>query len=166
MGGDRVQAVISRLEKAAPGRGRPKTAKSQIRSMMPALEAARERGLLWKEIHQEVLAAGIQIAFQVFANYVCKFRREALSSKSEETREQSPTHNEGTASETSRRGERTDPKEDHRAPPDRPYAAARAATGGLGAHANVRLPPNSGSQPEQYVETINGDRPTKVRRPT
>lgn len=166
---DKVQDAVARLERISPDRCKRQTVKDQIRVMMPAIEAARRRDMLWKEIHAEILAAGIRIEPQVLANYVCALRREVRpTSLNDGVDEDEPPQDvvvvrlprsgppqAGSSSPQPARARTGEPLRK-----SEPTAAEREPSL---SHAGTA--PGSGAQPEQYVETLNGDRPTKVSRP-
>lgn len=166
--GDKVQAAVARLLRISPDQSRRQTVKDQIRAMMPAIEAARLKGMLWKEIHSEILAAGIPIDPQVLANYVCVLRRETRAPLLDDRADGAGAPRDGVVVRLPRRGppmagsspQPTGARNGDPLQQSEPTAAQREP-----ALPHAGTAPISGAHPEQYVETPNGDRPTKVKRP-
>lgn len=163
---DNVLAAVARLERIKPSLSRSQTLKDQIRTIMPAIEGARRRGLFWKEIHAEILAAGIPIEPQVLANYVCELRQEARAAGLKDGTGGNETPQDAVVVRLPGRDGRA-----VRSSSSRPANEALRGEDKAAAEGEPPLPdPKTGSgsraPPEQYVETPNGDRPTMVRRPT
>jgi type II secretory pathway pseudopilin PulG len=165
---EEVELAVARLARVVSSSSRHRTLKDRIRAMMAAIEEARSKGLRWKEIHAEIVAAGIPIERDVLANYVCKARREAQLDALQDGRSQDGTqhstvvvplrrskaaarglpltYGKGRASETA---------------PDSTSDAAASASAGVNPHpAPVRE-----QEADQYVEILNSGRPTKASRP-
>lgn len=165
---DKVRDAVARLERMSPNPSRRQTVKDQIRAMLPAIEAARLKGMLWKEIHSEIVAAGIPIDPQVLANYICALRRAALAASVNDGADAEGASRDGVVVRLPRRGRPTPGNSPQRtgARLGKPLRQSEpTATEGKPSPPDDGTTPNSGAQPEQYVETPHGDRPTKVNRP-
>lgn len=166
---DEVERAVARLARLDPGSSRRRTLKRRIRAMMPTIEEARGKEFSWKEIHAEIVAAGIPIEPQVLANYVCEARREARLESPKDGPGQDGTPQTTVVVPLPRRGKSGAPslalqyrqeRVGQTAPDSTSDAAASAAAG-----ANPHAAPVCEQEADQYVETLNSDRPTKVSRP-
>ena len=166
---DKVQTAVARLERISPDPSRRQTVKDQIRAMMPAIEAARLRDMLWKEIHAEILAAGIPIEPQVLANYVCALRSEARAAALKDGAGEDDTPQDAVVVRLPRRGPppagSSSPRPDGERIGEPLTDPVPAIAEGEPSRPHADTAKGSGAQPDQYVETLNGDRPTKVSRP-
>lgn len=166
---DEIEMAVARLSRIAPGSSPRRTLKGRIRAMMPAIEEARGKQLSWKEIHAEIAAAGIQIEPQILANYVCEARRDARLDALKDGRSQDSTSQAPVVVQLPRRGKFEAPRvplqfrreRAGKASPDSTTDPAVSAPDGV----NSQAAPVPGQVADQYVETLNGGRPTKVSRP-
>lgn len=164
-----VEMAVARLARIAPGSSRRRTLKDRIRALMPAIEEARGKKLSWKEIHAEIAAAGIAIEPPILANYVCELRQQARLDSAQDGHGQDETSRDQVVVTLPRGGKArasSAPLQFHRrrageispSPSDGAPASAPAD--------NISHPARVSSQgADQYVETLNGDRSTKVSRP-
>jgi hypothetical protein len=166
---DEVEKAVERLARLDPGSPRRRTLKRRIRAMMPAIEKAREKELSWKEIHAEIVAAGIHIEPQVLANYVCEARREAELNALKEGRREDGAPQSTVVVPLRRRAKSAAPGLPLTFRRERASGTAPDSTSDVAVSAPADVNPHPApvgeQEPDQYVETLNSDRPTKVSRP-
>lgn len=164
-----VEMAVARLARIAPGSSRRRTLKDRIRALMPAIEEARAKGLSWKEIHAEILAAGIAIEPPILANYVCEHRRQGRLACAHDGHGRDETSQDPVVVALPRRGKAGTsrvPLQVHQGRADETSPSpSDSAPASVPAASNSHPAPVPGQEADQYVETLNSGRPTKVSRP-
>lgn len=166
---DEIEMAIARLARIVPGSSRRRTLKDRIHAMMPAIEEARGKDLSWKEIHAEIVAAGIAIEPPILANYVCEHRRQARLDSAQDGHGQNETSYDPVVVTLRRRGiagASSAPLQfRQRRAGETPPTPIDGGPASAPADDNSYPAPVPDQGADQYVETLNSDRPTKVSRP-